>query len=202
MDAYTSTMQRLIAELGKLPGIGRRTAERLAFHLLGAEKADVDALAEAVRDIKTRIGRCTECGGLAEGDRCAVCTSPRRDRSRICVVETGRDVFRIEATGGYEGLYHVLGGLLAPMEGKGPDRLDLAGIEKRARDEVVEEVIVALAATTEGDGTALLVAERLKDAGVRVTRLARGLPTGAGLEYANQGMLADALRGRRELEEC
>ncbi len=199
MDAYTESMQRLIAALGKLPGIGRRTAERLAFYLLDADPAETAALAEALGDIKTKVGRCSQCGGMAEGDTCAICASPRRDRSRLCVVEKAKDVIRLEATQRYNGLYHVLGGLIAPMEGVGPEKLDLARLQRRAAEGNVQEIILALSATAEGDGTALCVADRLKDSGVRVTRLARGLPTGASLDYANTGMLADALRGRQDV---
>jgi recombination protein RecR len=200
MDAYTESMTRLIAEFGKLPGIGRRTAERLAFHLLDADRPEAESLAQAVRDIKTRIGRCGECGGLAEGERCPICASPRRDRSRICVVERPRDVIRLEAAGGYDGLYHVLGGLLAPVEGQGPEELDVAGLERRIAEGDVEEVVFALSPTAEGDGTVLYVADRLKETGVRMTRLARGIPTGATLDYASHGVLADALRGRQDVE--
>jgi len=200
MDAYTETMERLIEALGRLPGIGRRSAERIAFHLLEGDEEEVKALAQAVRDIKARVGHCAECGALADGERCAICASARRNRSRICVVEKPKDVIRLEATGGYDGLYHVLGGLLAPTEGRGPERLDLPRLAKRVAGGKVEEIILALAATAEGDGTALYVADRLRETGVRVTRLARGLPTGASLDYANQGMLADALRDRREME--
>jgi len=201
MDAYTESMERLIAALGNLPGIGRRTAERLAFYLLDADKEEVGALEAALRDIKAKVGHCTECGSLAEGGRCAICASPRRDRSRLCVVEKPKDVIRLEATGGYDGLYHVLGGLVAPVEGRGPEHLDLDRLVRRASGGEVKEVILALAPTAEGDGTALVVAERLKGAKLRVTRLARGLPTGATLDYANPGMLADALRGRQAVEE-
>jgi len=201
MNAYTESMERLIAALGNLPGIGRRTAERLAFYLLDADKEEVAALEAALRDIKAKVGHCTECGSLAEGDRCAICASPRRDRSRLCVVEKPKDVIRLEATGGYDGLYHVLGGLVAPVEGQGPEHLDLDRLVRRAGGDEVKEVILALAPTAEGDGTALVVAERLKGTKLRVTRLARGLPTGASLDYANPGMLADALRGRQAVEE-
>jgi recombination protein RecR len=201
MDAYTESMERLIAALGNLPGIGRRTAERLAFYLLDADKEEVAALVAALQDIKTKVGRCTECGSLAEGGRCAICASPRRDRSRLCVVEKPKDVIRFEATGGYDGLYHVLGGLVAPVEGQGPEHLDLDRLAQRVAAGGVEEVILALAPTSEGDGTALVVADRLKGMKVRVTRLARGLPTGATLDYANPGMLADALRGRQAVDE-
>ena len=201
MDAYTESMERLIAALGNLPGIGRRSAERLAFYLLDADKEEVAALEAALRDIKAKVGHCTECGSLAEGDRCAICASPRRDRSRLCVVEKPKDVIRLEATGGYDGLYHVLGGLVAPVEGQGPEHLDLDRLVRRAGSDEVKEVILALAPTAEGDGTALVVADRLKGTKLRVTRLARGLPTGASLDYANPGMLADALRGRQAVEE-
>ena len=199
MDAYTESMERLIQALGKLPGIGRRTAERLAFYLLDADAKEVAALDEALHDIKTKVGRCAECGAMAEGDRCAICANPRRDRTRICVVERPKDVIRIEATGGYDGLYHVLGRLLAPMEGVGPEQLDLERLARRAGGGEIKEVILALSPTVEGDGTVLCVAGRLKGAGVRVTRLARGVPTGATLDYANPGTLADALRGRQDV---
>lgn len=199
MDAYTESMERLIEALGKLPGIGRRTAERLAFYLLDADREEVGALAGALSDIKTKVGRCADCGAMAEGRQCAICANPRRDRTRLCVVERPKDVIRLEATGGYDGLYHVLGGLLVPMEGVGPEQLDLERLARRVGAGEVQEVILALPPTVEGDGTALCVAERLKATGVRVTRLARGLPTGASLDYANPGMLADALRGRQDV---
>jgi len=215
VDAYTETLERLITALGKLPGIGRRTAERLAFYLLTADKGEVVELAGAIREVQTKIGRCEACGSLAEGPRCSICDNPRRDRTRICVVEQPRDVIHIESSGGYNGLYHVLGGLLAPMEGEGPEKLDLDRLLSRLAGGEVKEVILALSATAEGDGTVLYVADRLKglapstgspstssgQAGqaVRITRIARGLPTGSSLDYANQGMLADALRGRHEI---
>ena len=199
MDAYTDSLERLIAALGKLPGIGRRSAERIAFYLLDTDRDEADALAQAVHDVKTKVGHCTQCGGLAEGETCALCANPRRDRSRLCVVEKPKDVLRIEATGGYSGLYHVLGGLISPADGTGPETLDLARLRRRVDEGEVEEVVLALSPTADGDGTTLCVAEHLKGAGVRVTRLARGLPTGASLEYANPGMLADALRDRQDL---
>ena len=200
MDAYTESMERLIEALGELPGIGRRTAERLAFYLLDADKEEVAALEAALHDIKSKVGHCRQCGSLAEGDECPICASPRRDRTRLCVVEKPKDVIRIEGTGGYNGLYHVLGGLVAPMDGVGPEQLDLERFARRVAAGEIQEVILALAPTAEGDGTALVVADRIKDSKVRVTRLARGLPTGATLDYANPGMLADALRGRQDVE--
>jgi len=200
MDAYTGSMIRLIEALGELPGIGRRTAERLAFYLLDADKEEVAALEAALHDIKSKVGHCRQCGSLAEGDECPICASPRRDRTRLCVVEKPKDVIRIEGTGGYNGLYHVLGGLVAPMDGVGPEQLDLERFARRVAAGEIQEVILALAPTAEGDGTALVVADRIKGLKVRVTRLARGLPTGATLDYANPGMLADALRGRQDVE--
>ena len=193
-------MERLIEALGELPGIGRRTAERLAFYLLDADKEEVAALEAALHDIKSKVGHCRQCGSLAEGDECPICASPRRDRTRLCVVEKPKDVIRIEGTGGYNGLYHVLGGLVAPMDGVGPEQLDLERFARRVAAGEIQEVILALAPTAEGDGTALVVADRIKGSKVRVTRLARGLPTGATLDYANPGMLADALRGRQDVE--
>jgi recombination protein RecR len=200
MDAYTESMERLIEALGELPGIGRRTAERLAFYLLDAGKEEVSALEAALHDIKSKVGHCRQCGSLAEGDECAICSSPRRDRTRLCVVEKPKDVIRIEGTGGYNGLYHVLGGLVALMDGVGPEQLDLERLARRVAAGEIQEVILALAPTAEGDGTGLVVAERIKDSKVRITRLARGLPTGATLDYANPGMLADALRGRQDVD--
>jgi len=199
MDAYTDSLERLIAALGKLPGIGRRSAERIAFYLLDADLPEADALARAIHDVKTKVGHCSRCGALAEGEICALCANPRRDRSRLCVVEKPKDVLRLEAAGGYAGLYHVLGGLISPAEGAGPESLDLARLRRRVEEGEVEEVVLALSPTADGDGTALCVAEHLKGTGVRVTRLARGLPTGASLDYANPGMLADALRDRQDL---
>jgi recombination protein RecR len=201
MDAFTESMERLIACLGELPGIGRRTAERLAFYLLEADEKEVTALRQALHDIKTKLGRCKECGGMAEGEQCGICSNLRRDRTRLCVVEKPKDIIRLEATGGYNGLYHVLGGLVAPVEGEGPERLDLDRLVSRVGGGEVQEVILALAPTAEGDGTALVVADRLKPFTVRLTRLARGLPTGATLEYTNPGMLGDALRGRQAMGE-
>jgi recombination protein RecR len=201
MDAYTESMERLILALGRLPGIGRRSAERMAFYLLEADDPEVAGLRQALHDLKTKVGRCPECGALAEGGPCGLCASPRRDRTRLCVVEKPRDVLRLEATGGYNGLYHVLGGLVAPMDGAGPETLDLDRLVQRVAAGEIHEIILALSPTAEGDGTALVVADRLKGQKVRLTRLARGLPTGATLDYANPGMLADALRGRQALGE-
>ncbi len=188
---------RLMHELGKLPGVGPKSAERLTHHLLDASRADVFALADALRDVKEKIHRCRECCGPAEQDLCAVCADTRRDPAVICVVEQPRDVAFLERPGMYRGLYHVLHGRLAPLDGVGPEELTIDRLLGRVRQGGVREVIMATNPTTEGDGTALYLSSLLAPLGVQVTRLARGLPSGSVLEFANNQMLADALNGRR-----
>jgi len=188
---------RLIQEFGKLPGIGPKTAERLTHHLLAAERGQVLALADALRAIKESIHPCRQCYNLTEGDLCNLCADPRRDASLICVVEQPRDLAALERAGTYRGLYHVLQGRLAPLDNVGPEQLTIDGLLRRVRQPGVQEVIMATNPTLEGDGTALYISGLLADTGVRVTRLARGLPSGSVLEFANNQMLADALEGRR-----
>ena len=190
---------RLHAELAKLPGIGPKSAERIAHFLLAGDRKPAVVLAEALRDVVEKVRPCTECFNLTEGELCAICRDPRRDAGLICVVETPRDVGLFERSGGYRGLYHVLGGRLAPLEGLGPDRLTLAALAQRVRRGGVREVILATSPTLEGDGTALFANNLLAGSNVQVTKLARGLPTGSSLELANPQMLADALDGRRDL---
>jgi recombination protein RecR len=187
----------LTQELVKLPGIGPRTAERLTHHLLAAGRADVLALADALRAIKEQVRFCSVCCNPTEGERCSVCTDPRRDAGLICVVEQPRDLSALERSGSYRGLYHVLHGRLAPLDGVGPERLTIDRLLERARAGSAREVILATNPTTEGDGTALYLASLLAPLGVKVTRLARGLPSGSALELANNQMLVDALEGRR-----
>jgi recombination protein RecR len=187
----------LMRELGKLPGIGPKTAERLTHHLLAAERAQVLALADALRDVKERIRPCRRCCNLTEGDLCALCADPRRDASVICVVEQPRDLAALERSGNYRGLYHVLHGRLAPLDNVGPERLTIDRLLQRVKAGGVGEVIMATNPTLEGDGTALYLSSLLAPLGVRLTRLARGLPSGSVLEFANSQMLADALEGRR-----
>jgi recombination protein RecR len=184
-------------ELGKLPGVGPKTAERLTHHLLTAKRSEVTALADALRAIKDKIHPCRQCCHLTEGDLCELCADPRRDASLICVVEQPRDLAALERSGGYRGLYHVLHGRLAPLDGVGPEQLTIDKLLQRVRAGGVQEVIMATNPTLEGDGTALYLSSHLAGLGVRVTRLARGLPSGSGLEFANSQMLADALEGRR-----
>jgi recombination protein RecR len=187
----------LMRELGRLPGVGPKTAERLTHHLLAADRAEVLALADALRAVKEKIRLCRQCCHLTEGELCALCSDPRRDGATICVVEQPRDLTALERSGGYRGLYHVLHGRLAPLDGVGPERLTIDRLVQRVRAGGVHEVIMATNPTLEGDGTALYLSSVLAGTGVRVTRLARGLPSGSGLEFANSQMLADALEGRR-----
>lgn len=190
---------RLMHELGKLPGIGPKSAERLAHHLLQASRGEVLALADALRAVKEQIHPCQECCNPTEADRCLVCADSRRDPSLICVVEQPRDLLALERSGSFRGVYHVLHGRLAPLDGVGPERLTIDRLMARVRGGRVREVIMATNPTTEGDGTALYLSTLLGPLNVPVTRLARGLPTGSVLEFANSQMLADALEGRRTL---
>lgn len=190
-------LARLMQELGKLPGVGPKTAERLAHHLLAAPRSEVLALSEALRAVKDQIRRCGRCCAPTENELCSVCSDPRRDPSSICVVETPRDLTPLERSGSYRGLYHVLHGRLSPLDGVGPEHLTIDQLLARVRAGGVGEVIMATNPTTEGDGTALYLSTLLTPLGVRVTRLARGLPAGSVLEFANNQMLADALEGRR-----
>lgn len=188
---------RVIQEFGRLPGIGPKTAERLAHHLLVAEKSQALALAEAIRALKENIHLCRECFNVAEGERCAVCADARRDVTTICVVEQTRDLMALEKTGMYRGVYHVLGGRLAPLENIGPEQLTVDHLLRRVQKGGVQEIIMATNPTLEGDGTALYISSLLGPTGVKITRLARGLPSGSQMEFANKEMLADALEGRR-----
>ena len=195
-------LQRLVTELAKLPGVGQRTAQRLAFHILRASPEDAAALAEAIRDVKEKITLCEVCFNLAEGPRCTVCLDERRDPELICVVEEPGDVIPIERTHEYRGRYHVLGGALSPIDGVDPEDLRIAELLARvtaADGEGIREVVLATNPTTTGEATALHIAEQLRERApdVTVTRLASGLPVGADLEYADELTLGRALAGRR-----
>jgi recombination protein RecR len=187
----------LIGELGKLPGIGPKTAERLTHHLLAADGREVLALADALRAIKENVHPCRQCFNLTEGELCNLCSDGRRDGTVICVVEQVRDLAALERAGMYRGLYHVLQGRLAPLENIGPEQLTIEALLQRVRQGGVQEVIMATNPTLEGDGTALYISNLLAGTGIRITRLARGLPSGSVLEFANSQMLTDALEGRR-----
>jgi recombination protein RecR len=190
---------RLIDELNKLPGIGPKSAARLAFYLLRSPKEQTQALAEAILDMKERIIFCSVCFNITEEDPCAICQDASRDRSKICVVEEPLDVLALERTNDFKGLYHVLHGALNYMEGITPEQLKIEELVKRAQQDEVDEVILATNATTEGDATAMLINRQLARLGVRTTRIARGLPMGGDLEYADEVTLSRALEGRREM---
>jgi len=200
--SHAPPVQRLVSELSKLPGVGSRTAQRLAFHILRAPPEDATALAEAIRDVKERIRLCEVCFNLTDETRCRICQDPRREQDVICVVEEPSDVIPMERTHEYHGVYHVLGGALSPIDGIDPEDLKIAELLARltAPEAPVREVVLATNPTTTGEATALDIAERLRGAeGVEVTRLASGLPIGSDLEYADEVTLGRAFAGRRSL---
>ncbi len=199
MFSYAPPLARLIEELSKLPTVGPRTAQRLAFHLLSMSPQDAEALATAILDAKSKIRHCSICANITEADPCAICTNPRRDRSVICVVEDPRDVAAMERIREFTGLYHVLQGAISPLDGVGPDDLRIAELLHRVAGGEVREVIVATNPRVEGEATALYLSKVLKPLGVRVTRIAHGLPVGGDLEYADEVTLARALEGRRDM---
>jgi recombination protein RecR len=196
--AGPAPLGRLVAELQKLPGIGQRSAQRLAFHLLRAEDSDAEALSAAIREVKEKVGLCEVCFNLSEGPECRICTDASRDQTLICVVEEPADVIPIERTHEYRGVYHVLGGALSPIDGIDPEDLRISELLERARSNGVAEVVLATNPTTTGEATALHIAEALRG-DVSVTRLASGLPVGADLEHADEVTLGKALAGRQAL---
>jgi len=205
--AYPESVRRLIERLTRLPGIGSRSAERLAFYVLKSEPDEALALAKAIEDVKSKVRHCSVCFNIADDDPCPICADDRRDRGTVLVVEQPKDLIALEQTGMYRGIYHVLMGRLSPLDGVGPADLTIDALMGRVQDPArnagavpVEEVVLGLNPTVEGDGTALHLAEQLKGR-VKVSRLARGLPTGWQLEYANKAVLADAISGRREIDQ-
>ena len=199
-QAYTKSMNKLIEELSRLPGVGSRTAERLAFHILKADKFEGMALAEAISKVKTGITKCKVCYNLAESELCSICADAKRDKTIICVVEQFKDVIALEKTGLCKWVYHVLGGHIAPLEGLEPENLSINALIKRLSDETVDEVVMATNPNIEGDGTALYISSLIRPMGIKITRLARGLPGGSQIEYATGSILTDAILGRTELE--
>jgi recombination protein RecR len=190
-------LERLITELSRLPGVGPKTAQRLAFHLLRADKQRAESLAQAIGDVKARIGYCERCYNISEGGLCMICASTRRDQTVLCVVETALDVLAVERTSEYSGLYFVLHGVISPIDGIGPDQIHVPQLLDRVRDDGVAEVIVATDADIEGEATAVYLQRALVPLGVKVTRPAHGLPVGGDLEYADELTLARAFAGRR-----
>lgn len=197
MTQLPEPLERLIQELSRLPGVGPKTAQRLAFHILRLDQTRADALATAVVDVKSRIDQCSRCFNIAEGQLCMVCASARRDPSLLCVVESPLDLLAIERSAGYSGLYFVLNGVISPIDGMGPDEIRIPQLLERVRSEGVTEVIVATDADIEGEATAVYVSRALQGLGVNVTRPAHGLPMGGDLEYADELTLAKAMAGRQ-----
>lgn len=198
MTQLTESVARVIDEFAKLPGIGRKSAERLAYHLLRVHKSEALGLADAIRDVRENVRYCKACFNLSEGELCTVCRDPKRDQTQLCIVEQPRDVMALEQAAAFRGLYHVLLGRIAPLEGIGPEQLTIEQLVERVRIGEFHEVIMATNPTVEGDGTALHISNLLADYPANVTRLARGITTGSILEYTNKEILADALSGRQK----
>jgi recombination protein RecR len=199
MPDFAEPIARLIEELKKLPGIGQKTAQRLAFHILRAGPEEALALAAAIRDAKERIRQCSVCNNITDTDPCLYCTSPTRSRKTICVVEEPHNILPVEKTRQFNGLYHILGGALSPLQGIGPEQLKIKSLIERLKGGGVEEIIVATSPTAEGEATAVYLSKLVKPLGIRVTRIAMGIPVGSDLEYADEITMLKAIEGRREL---
>lgn len=200
MSVYAGPVQDLIDELGRLPGVGPKSAQRIAFHLLKLPAEDALRLASAIAVVKERVSFCATCFNIAEGDRCGICADERRDAHVVCVVEEPRDIVAVEKTGEYRGRYHVLQGAISPIEGIGPEQLRVAELLTRIEPEGIEEVILCTNPNIEGEATAMYLGRLLKPLGIRVTRIASGLPVGGDLEYADELTLGRALEGRRDVD--
>lgn len=200
MSGVSQSLTRLVEEFARLPGIGKKSAERLAFHILRVPAAEALALSEAIRGVKENVRQCKVCYNLAEGELCDICQDPRRDQGLLCIVEQPRDMVALENSGVYRGLYHVLLGRIAPLEGVDASQLTIEALVDRVRGGQFREIIMATNPTVEGDGTMLYITHLLADLNVPVTRLARGLTSGSVLEFANKEILADAMTGRQKLD--
>lgn len=199
MKYYAKPLNRLINELSRLPGIGGKTAQRLALHILSMSDGEAFALSDAIKEAKEKMRFCSICGNLTDTDPCAICSDDRRDRSVICVVESPKDVLAMEKIREYRGQYHVLHGVISPMDEKGPDDINLKSLITRLQKEEVKELIIATNPTIEGEATAVYIARLIKPSGIRVSRIAHGIPVGGDLEYADEVTLLKAIEGRREL---
>ena len=197
MESYPQSVERLISEFAKFPGIGKKTAQRMAFHVLMSNNEHTAHLAQAVMDVKTKILLCSACGGITEDDPCHICSDPKRDKNLICIVEDPADIYAFERMGIFRGLYHVLGGVISPLDGIGPDSLTIDRLLTRIQEGM--EIILATNASIEGDTTALYLGKILNGKGVEVTRLARGIPVGGELEYIDEATLQRAIEGRTQL---
>jgi len=199
MPDFAAPVERLIDELKHLPGIGQKTAQRLAFHLLRAAPEEALALANAIRDAKEKIRECSTCHNITDNDPCHYCVGANRNKKMICVVEEAHNIMAVEKTRAYQGMYHVLGGSLSPLSGRGPEQLKLKSLIERLKGGTVEEIIIATNPTAEGEATAVYISKLLKPLGVRVTRIGVGIPVGADLEYADEVTMMKAMEGRRDL---
>jgi recombination protein RecR len=199
MPDFAAPIARLVDELKRLPGIGQKTAQRLAFFILRASREDALALAEAIRSAKENIRECSVCNNITDADPCLYCTNPARSPKTICVIENASEILPIEKTRQYSGVYHILGGALAPLSGVGPEQLKIKSLIERLKSGTVEEIIIATSPTTEGEATAVYLSKLIKPLGVLVTRIAMGIPVGSDLEYADEVTMSKAMEGRREL---
>ena len=199
MSRFAEPMTRLIDELKKLPGVGNKSAQRLAFHILRSSEDDAEALASAVRDVKANLRLCSICNNITDADPCLFCTGASRSKKTICVVEEATNIQAVEKTRQFDGLYHVLGGALSPLQGIGPDQLKIKSLIERLKGGTVEEIIVATSPTAEGEATAVYLSKLIKPLGVHVTRIAMGIPVGSDLEYADEVTMSKAMEGRRDL---
>ncbi|MBS3812596.1 recombination mediator RecR [Candidatus Bipolaricaulota bacterium] len=192
-------LERAVKELKRLPGVGQKSAERLIFHLLTRDEEEVDRLSQAIKDLSTRVNRCKVCGNFSTGDKCDICSDSQRDRSKICVVSRPWDITKIESTQKYDGLYHVLGGLINPIEDVAPGDLSIGKLINRAKSEEVGEVILALEPKTEGESTSMFLVKKLRPLGVEISQIAQGIPVGRDLEFTDKATLGKAFEGRRDI---
>jgi recombination protein RecR len=199
LSKFAEPMARLIDELKKLPGVGSKSAQRLAFHILRSSEEDAEALASSIRELKERLHLCSVCNNITDIDPCVYCSSPTRNQRLVCVVEEPTNIASVEKTRSYNGVYHVLHGSLSPLHGVGPEHLRLANLSRRVDQGEVDELIIATNPTVEGEATAVYISNMLKKSGVKVTRIATGIPAGSDIEYADEVTMAKALEGRREL---
>lgn len=198
MDYYPKSVQRLIDELAKLPGVGEKSAQRLAFHLINAPKGDIEDLAQALNEVDSTVHTCPNCFSITDGEYCKICSSPDRDQNVICVVEDTRDLYALERTQEYNGLYHVLHGVISPLEGIGPQDIKAVELIERLKALPIDEVIMATNSSPEGEATAVYLKNLIAPSGIKVTRIAKGVPIGADMEYVDEITLSKALEGRQE----
>ena len=194
MESFPDSIIRLIDRFSRFPGIGKKTAQRMAFHILKDSKKNAQSLADAIQDVKSSISSCSICGGITEDDPCIICSDPKRNKSLICVVEVPSDIFAFERTSGFNGVYHVLGGVLSPLDGIGPDDLTIDSLVARLKPD--DEIVLALNPSIEGDTTCLYISKLLSEKNIKISRLARGLPVGSELEYTDDATLMSAMEGR------